>query len=434
MNIGICYFIIYLIEALILLQYTSNFFTARYKKYVEIPFLLLGYIILYFISFTDNYILNAIAFFVINFIFISIMYQCQLQTAFFHASITTIVMCTSELMVFNIISHYIPDFFADNTFLFNLVILTVFSKLLYFIIVYILSHFLQTDRNTTFSENRNTILLSIVPVSTVFVLLTLTNVSTSPSISLSLDWMLCVSSFLMLGLNIFIFAFHHYIQKENTKRIELELLLQKEFDSAEYYKMLLQQTENQKILIHDIKKHLQAIEILNNSHDHEKIASYIHYLIHSSSLQNNYCLCDNKILNAILSQYKNQCSNKHIDFLVDVRRKTLDFLLSNDITALFYNLLDNALEAAEKTADAYIELSVSHKQNTPYTIIAIANSCRQDPFDSKTAGLLARKTDKRHHGYGLKSIQKIVKKYHGNMTMYYEKETSSFHTIITLRQ
>ena len=238
----------------------------------------------------------------------------------------------------------------------------------------------------------------------------------------------------MLGLNIFIFAFHHYIQKENTKRIELELLLQKEFDSAEYYKMLLQQTENQKILIHDIKKHLLAIEILNNSHDHEKIASYIHHLIHSSSLQNNYCLCDNKILNAILSQYKNQCSNKHIDFLVDVRHKTLDFLLSNDITALFYNLLDNALEAAEKTADAYIELSVSHKQNTPYTIIAIANSCRQDPFDSKTAGLLTRKTDKRHHGYGLKSIQKIVKKYHGNMTMYYEKETSSFHTIITLRQ
>lgn len=434
MGIGICYFFIYLIEALIILQYTSGFYAGKYKKNVEIPILLLGYTVLYFISFTDNYILNETAFFIVNFAFIGVMYQCQIQAAFFHAAITTTVMCTSELIVFNIISHYIPDFFADDKFIFNLVILAVFSKLIYFIVVYVLSHFLQTDRRASLSQNKNTLLLSLVPAATVFILLTLTNVSTSPSIPSSLDWMLCVSSLLLLGLNLFIFAFHHHVQKENAKRIELELLLQKEFDSTEYYKMLLQQTENQKILIHDMKKHLQAIEILNSGREHEKIESYICQLINSSSLQNNYNLCENKVLNSILGQYKRRCSDEHIDFQVDVRYQTLDFLLINDMTALFCNLLDNALEAAEKTAEAFIELRVSNKPNTPYTIITITNSCRQDPFDSNTSGLSTKKPDKQRHGYGLKSVQRIVKKYHGSMTMYYEKETTSFHTIITLRQ
>lgn len=434
MSIGIIYFVIYLIESLILLQYTSSFLMGKYKKYIEIPILLFGYTALYFISYTDNYILNAIAFFIVNFVFIGTMYKCQLTVAFFHATITTTVMCASELIVFNIITHYIPDFFDDSKFLFNLVILAVFSKFVYFIVVYVLSHFLQTNSKASLSQNKNTFLLALIPVATVFILLTLTKVSTSLYMPPSLDWMLCISSLLMLGLNLFIFAFHHHVQKENAKRIELELLLQKEFDSAEYYKMLLQQTENQKILIHDIKKHLQAIEILNNNREHEKIESYIRHLIHSSSLQNNYNLCENKVLNSILGQYKRQCSDKHIDFHVDVRYQTLDFLLTNDITALFCNLLDNALEAAEKTVDAYIELSVSHKQNTPYTIITITNACRQDPFDSNTSGLFTRKPDKQRHGYGLKSVQRIVKKYHGNITMYYEKETVSFHTVITLSQ
>ena len=434
MDIRILYGVIYLIEALILLQYTSKIFTAKYKKYIELPILLLCYTLLYFISFTDNYLMNFIAFFLVNLAFIFAMYQCQMRLALFHSAITTVVMSASELIVFNVVSHYKPDFFTDDKFLFNLVILAVFSKFVYYIIIYVLSHFLQQKKSSSIPQNKYTFLLSLVPVSTIFILLTLTKVSTNSSPLLSLDWMLCISSFLMLGLNIFIFAFHQHVQKENEKHTELELLLQKEYDSAQYYKMLLQQTEKQKILIHDIKMHLQTIEILNNNRDHEKISAYISHLINSSSLQNNHNLCENKVLNSILGQYKHQCSDKHIDFQVDVRHQTIDFLLTNDMTVLFCNLLDNALEASEMTAEPFIELSVSHKQNTPYTIITIANSCRQDPFDTKTSRLFTKKPDKQRHGYGLKSVQRIVKKYHGNMTMYYEKETTSFHTIITLKQ
>lgn len=111
--------------------------------------------------------------------------------------------------------------------------------------------------------------------------------------------MLSISSFLMLGLNIFLFSFHHYILKKNKEQTELELLLQRENDSVEYYKMLLQQSENQKILIHDIKNHLQSIAVFNENKDSDKIAAYIKHLIHSSELQKNYNLFGSTVLQSV---------------------------------------------------------------------------------------------------------------------------------------
>lgn len=427
----LCYFIIYLIEAFILLQYTSALFEAKYRKRMEVPFLVILYSAIYPLSFINNYFLNAVAFFGVNFIFIFVMYRTSVQLALFHSAISTAVMSASEMFVLNIISRYTTGFFTGERHNFNLVLLATFSKFIYFLIFYLLSHFFRGDKENPNSNHRSTLFLSLVPLTTLFVLMTLSAVSIKMPFFFSVEWMLSISSFLMLGLNIFLFSFHHYTLKKNKEQTELELLLQRENDSIEYYKMLLQQSENQKILVHDIKNHLQSIAILNESKDSDKIAAYIKHLIQSSELQKNYNLCEHKILNAILGQYKKQCDDRHIDFLADIRHNTVDFMLSNDLTALFCNLLDNAVEASEKAVDSFIELNVSQKENSPYTVIAMTNTCRKDPFEKGTSRLLTKKENRQRHGYGLKSIQRIIKRYQGDMKMYYEDET--FHTIITLK-
>lgn len=432
-EIKIIYLIVYLIEALIFLQYVSAIFKPKYKKYIELPVLFTLYVIFYIIFHFNNIFLNTVVFFLSNFLYILFMYYTNIQLSLFHAAISTVIMTASELIVYSIISYYTPDFCAETRYFLHMLLLAIFSKFVYFLVLYLLSHLFCAKEERTSSNQKSTLFLSLIPLTTLFVLITLFSVSARTTIFFSIDVMLCISATFMLGLNLFIFAFHHYIQKENLKHTELKLLLQKEYDSTEYYKMLLKQTENQKILIHDMKKHLQSIAILNENKETEKIASYIHHLIHSSSLQNHSHFCEHKLLNSILGQYKKQCDEKQIEFLVDVRHKTVDFMLPNDLTALFCNLLDNAVEAAEKTVDSFIELYVSQKERTPYTVVTITNTCRRDPFEHGSLQLLTSKKDKQHHGYGLKSIQKAVKKYHGNMKMYYEKDTTTFHTIITLK-
>jgi sensor histidine kinase regulating citrate/malate metabolism len=129
-----------------------------------------------------------------------------------------------------------------------------------------------------------------------------------------------------------------------------------------------------------------------------------------------------------------QCTDSHITFHVDIRSGTTDFIADNDLTSLFCNLLDNAIAAASIIPDSFIEINTSKREKTSFVVITVINSCRKNPFLHKDRQLHTDKTDKSRHGFGLKSIRKTVNKYHGNMQMYYNDDTLTFHTIITLKQ
>ena len=134
MELTICYCIIYLIEALILWQYATNLLRPKYNRCYEGLLLLCLYSILLFIFSEQDFLTNALSFLLANFIFLIVMYQTKWFSALFHASITTIVMGISELMVLAIMSHFAPDFFAERNYFRNLVILTILSKTLYLLI------------------------------------------------------------------------------------------------------------------------------------------------------------------------------------------------------------------------------------------------------------------------------------------------------------
>lgn len=213
----------------------------------------------------------------------------------------------------------------------------------------------------------------------------------------------------------------------------MQLLLQKESDSVEYYEMMLSQNENQSILIHDIKKHLQSIKLLNEQKASDKINAYIQQLMESSDLKETVKICDNEMLNAILCRYQRQCNDKHIVFHADIRSGTVQNIHQHDLTSLFCNLLDNAVESAENIPDSFIELTVQKKENSPFIIIIVINSCRSTPVYDHDGLPVSHKTGKDRHGFGIKSIKKVVKQYQGNLQMYYDNNSGTFHTIITLK-
>lgn len=140
------------------------------------------------------------------------------------------------------------------------------------------------------------------------------------------------------------------------------------------------------------------------------------------------------MLNAILSRYQRQCDNKHITFYADIRSRIMDFIADADLTSLFCNLLDNAVEAAENIPDSFIEISTCKREKAPFVVITVVNSSRKNPFAQPGGKLTTTKPNKHKHGLGIKSIQKIVLKYHGDIQMYYNQESLTFHTVITLKQ
>ena len=434
MKNAVCYLFCFFVEAVILWQYSSSLFSARKRTLPRIIVLCGLYFILFFVSLYESVWLNTAFYFVLNLIFLFTQYDLNFYTGLFHSSTLTAVMGMSELMVYGITKYFAPHFLENGRNFLHLFIFSVFSKLIFFSVIYILTHLMQSQEKSRKQYDKSVFLLAFIPLSSVFIMFTFINIGVAFSLSPSLDWMITAGAVLLLTSNLLMFGMNQYHQKKNEEFTQMQLLLQQESDRAQYYEMLLTQNENQRILIHNIKKHLQSIAMLNEQREHDKIDAYIRQLILSSNLKEASRLCDHELLNSILCRYMQQCIKGHITFHADIRKRTVDFIASNDLTSLFCNLLDNAMEAAGIVPNSFIEINTSKREKTPFVVITVINSCRTNPFLSKGRQLCTQKSDKSRHGFGLKSIRKTVQKYHGNMQMYYNNDTFTFHTIITLKQ
>lgn len=425
-------FFSFFIEAIILWQYTSILFTAKRTAKKKFVILCGLYLILFSASLFYSKLMNVALYFVFNFVFLATQYCMNAYSAFFHSSILTSVMILCEVMVYYIIRYFSPNFKGETSHFFALFV--IFSKLIFFTFIFILLHFLKRRKNDDEQLGKSAFLLALIPITSIFVMITFVRISDSCDLSPSLNWMLTLSAVFLLIINLLIFGIEQYNRKKSLEFTEMQLLLQKESDSAKYYEMLLSQHENQSILIHDIKKHLQSINMLNDKREHEKISLYIRELMQSSDLKEVSQLCDHEMLNAILIRYKRNCLDKHIALHSDIRSGIIDFIADADITSLFCNLLDNAIEAAEHVPDSFIEISAYRHEKTPFVVITVVNSSRKNPFDEQSGMLNTTKANKYKHGFGIKSIRKIAVKYHGDIQMYYNNATLTFHTIVTLKQ
>lgn len=232
--------------------------------------------------------------------------------------------------------------------------------------------------------------------------------------------------FLLLNLIIYFLNRHRYYK-------DLQLKFQRENNFTEYYRKKLQQNEVQQILIHDTKKHLQTIDLLNQKGEQEKISQYISQIVDSSKLQEPSFICDHELLNMILCHYREKCREHKIRFSADIRSKVLLFMEESDLTSLICNLLDNAIEAAINCPDPLIELNIRIKEKTSINVLTLENSCIESPFTSNSEKLISAKRNRKIHGFGMKSIHRVVEKYQGHIHMHYEEESHTFHTTIILK-
>ena len=92
----------------------------------------------------------------------------------------------------------------------------------------------------------------------------------------------------------------------------------------------------------------------------------------------------------------------------------LGFMPSLDIISLFSNALDNAFEAVTALPKEEREIHMTVKKALGALSICVENPCAARP--QMVDGIPATtKSDRRFHGFGMRSIQSTVDKYGGTM-------------------
>lgn len=430
MLITLCYFIVYIFEALILKYYCNAIFVSKCSPSKQWSVLFILYMLLFSFSFAKNFLINIFSFCFVTFIYILFSYKLKWYYALFHAFIITTIMGLSEIIVSTTFHQLALHLYTSNYNFYNVIILSIVSKQLYFFIMHIISSIQKPKvTNTRDKSSPAFILISLLCLWITSMLLI---IGYYVDFSTQFSYIMAFSSLLFLMINIIIYILYAYVQRKNEEFTQMHLQIQKEADLVNFYKMLSKQTESHKMLIHDIKKHLYSISLLNAQHEYKKINDYIENLIHSSQLNKSLRVCDNDFLNAILNRYLEKCEKLHIILEIDIRKHTCSFIDEYEITSLFCNLLDNAIEAAENCPGAFIEVYSGYLELQNYLLLSVKNSCCRKPILDSKNHIKSYKSNSGIHGIGLKSVIRVVEKYNGNFEFSYDEKERIFCTVIVL--
>ena len=338
-------------------------------------------------------------------------------------------MVGAEILVALLISLFGFEF-AAYTYNFRVMVaLVILSKLLYLMFSVIGSRIFAPHKHTS-KEPQFMILFCSLPILSAAIAIVTVYLGMTTEITGTIGIMTIMIIVTLLIVNLIIFALYNYLQKTNEEFLTLQLSIQKEEADTTYYKALQEQFENQRILVHDIKKHLNTIDAIAKQSGSVEIEEYISSIHNTLSPSIQAKLCSDPILNLILLRFREDCAEKNVAFHCDVREKVSAFMDASSITTLYGNLLSNSLEAASCSVDKQVELSVTRNILQSVIVISVINSCDVAPVSDGHGGFCTRKSDQKFHGVGLRSIDRIVKKYNGISAMYYDSSKKQFHHII----
>ena len=425
----ICYAFVLTSEGITAWSYFEQVFERKGSRKVEIWMFILGYSLLFALSQFKNVLINTIAFLFVNLILLFSNFACKKLIGIIQVAFLTVVMGGTEVLAGNLMSCLSHDFKAYQYDISVMIPLSVLSCLLYFFVIQIIAKLIKPAKDGT--DTSTVFLLSILPVVSVLITMTIAYISITTRIKPIVGILMAISVIALLMVNILVTVVYNHIQKMYNDRLELELIAQKAKMDTENYKILENQYENQRVLIHDIRGHMQVMRGLLESKNYDELENYLLDMERDPALQKIARLCDNTVLNVILVHHASICKSLDIDIDFDIRQHSVDFISAHDITAIFDNLLTNAEEAAKNTSEKYIKLSATQQGETGM-LITIINSCDSAPDMDEDGNIKTKKKDKEHHGVGLKSVKQAVQRYHGVSRMYYNDEENRFHSVIHL--
>lgn len=196
-----------------------------------------------------------------------------------------------------------------------------------------------------------------------------------------------------------------YMSRSEQTAREAQRLLQQHA----YYEEKLKEEERVRSVYHDMKNHLLVLEHADAGARAKEAAGKLQEQL---AAYEDYVHTGNGILDIILKEKAADAREKQIDFSAAADLHGMDFLEPLDISTIFGNGLDNAIEASEKLPEGQRVILVKAGRVQDFLSILIENTC---PADRETKKGRTSKKDDFFHGFGISNMQKAAGKYGGHL-------------------
>lgn len=198
---------------------------------------------------------------------------------------------------------------------------------------------------------------------------------------------------------------------DHAQKERMWKLRETEYQRQIFYMENLEKTHRQiQSLRHDFTNHLYSIHgmlLAKKSHQAKK---YVESLVKKAENLNMAFTVDSPYISGLLTAKTVLMEEKQISFVYDIRLPQNLLIAPLDMSIVLGNALDNAIEACEKVEKNNRFVSLEMFSDYGYIVIKIQN--RFCPNQTKM-NLQTTKSDSENHGYGMKNIEFVVRKYEG---------------------
>lgn len=406
-------------ESAIIFYAISSLFEPRFRKNIQICFLIISYLIISLLTvFFNNIAIYSGAFdLIVIFVYIMLTlvlfkgnrFFCVITPIVLVIIVAVINISVSVLMgiSFNVTSNLLLDSRAIRA-----VSLFITKLTFLFIVKFLTRKIRYKNYKLKLSEWLGIIAIFIISL---FILVSAAEIQYK-KIDNAFNMIILIYG--IATINIITFVFVNKMAQKNKNETLLKMMNVHEKEQKKAFQSLKEVYESLKILKHDMKNEWIVIyKALKEGHyDYaEEIAGkMLNFKIESFE---DYITVSNPAINALLNYKLNIAKQRGISVISYVQ-EDFDSFDDYDIVMLISNLLDNAIEASEKVSDTRIIIMVTTKMN--YLSIVIANRIEKSVLQ-KNRLLKTTKNDSLNHGLGIKSVNQICEKYDG-MIDYYERE------------
>lgn len=281
-----------------------------------------------------------------------------------------------------------------------------FSKIIVIFMYYMVFTRLMSKKKTAFTKVQWAINFIILIYSLINML-----VIAEGALQGQANFILTVNMGCIVLADLYLLYFVKMANEKNHLEGEIKILEKQANMQYEYYLAQEQKYNVTVHILHDVDKHVTSIESLYANGEGKAATEYVREIKTMLEPLIPIKYTGNPILDILLADKASISKEKKINFDVKVDNIKLDFLEAIDTTTIFGNLIDNAIQAAEKVAgDKYIRINISPYQEM--ILIRIANTSL--PLKWKNSLPVSDKG--KNHGIGLLNVKRSIEKYDGDMT------------------
>lgn len=196
-----------------------------------------------------------------------------------------------------------------------------------------------------------------------------------------------------------------------------------------YYRDRVSEEERVRSIYHDLKNHLLILQAQTDQG--QVLQSSVQELENRIRDYENYYHTGNEYLDVIIRDKARAAREKGIDFSVDISfAHANDFMKPLDISTIFGNALDNAIEASGKLPEEQRLINIKVNRIHDLQMIVVENNVL--PGSEVPTG--TSKKDTFLHGFGLTNIKAAAEKYDGSCSMKVEDGMFRLKVVIPIPQ